>query len=92
MDVIRAQLSFDRAFCIEADGLSGGLALLWKGPFQLSLLSSSKFHIDVSVVGNGNLPWQWTGFYGKPTCHRHYDGWNMLRSLSCHVSMICSGW
>lgn len=45
----------------------GGLALFWKDPFDVSLLSYSTGHIDVAAIGLGREDtWFIIGFYGNP--------------------------
>lgn len=82
MGHIRAQLSFNGAFTVDAVGHSGGLAIMWKSPIQVALRSFSKFHIDVAIAEENENPWRWTGFYGRPERNRRMEGWDLLRTLS----------
>ena len=60
----------------------GGLALLWKKDFNMAVDRSSLNHIDVVVnVGKENS-WRFTGFYGWPKTHKHYESWELLRQLN----------
>ena len=72
MEVLRLSLRYGGCFTVANQGHSGGLALLWEDELQVSLLSFSKNHIDVSIDNWGSNQWRFTGFYGFPaTSERH---------------------
>ena len=52
---------------VSAEGMSGGLAMLWGKDIKLSLKSFSKNHLDFDVENEvGEVIWKLTGIYGKP--------------------------
>lgn len=66
MEQVRARLGYQGLIVVEAEGRSGGLALLWRETDQVNLISLSQHHIDVEVCISGTQTWRLTGFYGKP--------------------------
>ena len=60
----------------------GGLALLWKTYFNMSVDSSSLNHIDVVVNAGKENSWRVTSFYGWPETHKHHESWELLRQLN----------
>lgn len=64
MDSVCSKLGYEGVFVVDAQGRSGGLALLWRDVDQVSLRSYSQNHIDVEVRVAGIDPWRLTGFYG----------------------------
>src|SRR4051812_31146705 len=71
---IKFKCSFDRCLVVECDGSSrdrrGGLALLWKEPINLSILSFSLNHISGKVEDDwDDQPWFFNGIYGFPEEH-----------------------
>lgn len=55
IEEIRVRLGFDAAFAVDRIGRSGGLALLWKHPFECNILNYSSNFINVEVVQQGRL-------------------------------------
>ena len=67
MDLLRSRWKFDECFSVDCVGRGGGLVLLWRNDMIVEVLSYSRFHIDVQVCEhNGDKPWRFIGFYGKP--------------------------
>uniref|UniRef100_A0A2N9IPV8 Reverse transcriptase domain-containing protein n=1 Tax=Fagus sylvatica TaxID=28930 RepID=A0A2N9IPV8_FAGSY len=64
-----------------ATGTGGGLALMWKEGWQVSVHSSSVAHIDAIIQCRGSLDWHLTGFYGNPESSKRDDSWTLLRRL-----------
>ncbi|XP_043687688.1 uncharacterized protein LOC122638901 [Telopea speciosissima] len=50
LEIIRRRLHMDHLFTVELIGLSGGLALLWRNPIVIDILSSSPRILDVTVT------------------------------------------
>ena len=65
----------------------GGLALLWKSDFNVSMVSSSLNYIDTVINAGKENSWRFTGFYGCLETHRHQESWNMLKNLRCSSSL-----
>ncbi|XP_019171069.1 PREDICTED: uncharacterized protein LOC109166631 [Ipomoea nil] len=63
---IRVSLGFDGIFYVDNNGLSGGLALLWRKNNTARLMSFSKNHINVELPMNG---YQFTWEKGKGTAN-----------------------
>jgi len=65
MDNIRRKLGHYNGIAVDSRGRSGGVALLWEKSINVSLLSCSSNHIDVSVLDvGGQHAWRFTGVYG----------------------------
>uniref|UniRef100_A0A803NWE1 Endonuclease/exonuclease/phosphatase domain-containing protein n=1 Tax=Cannabis sativa TaxID=3483 RepID=A0A803NWE1_CANSA len=74
-------LGYEGVFIVEAQGRSGGLALLWKNEKDGRIIGFSQSHIDFMVEVEGNPKWRLTGVYGEPQRQQRMDTWNLLRSL-----------
>ncbi|XP_019173839.1 PREDICTED: uncharacterized protein LOC109169413 [Ipomoea nil] len=79
---LRVKLGFDGLFCVDSDGVKGGIALLWRRNNTASLLSYSDNHVDIEVSMHGFPKWRMTGFYGLEQRPRREESWGMLRSLA----------
>ncbi|XP_012847426.1 PREDICTED: uncharacterized protein LOC105967373 [Erythranthe guttata] len=78
----------------EANGKSGGLALLWQKDLLVSLNNFSVNHIDAFIFDNNlNDTWRFTGFYGNPNETLRHQSWNLLRKLSelSNKAWLCAG-
>lgn len=64
----RVRLGYDGIFFVDAEGKSGGLVLLWRTPFKVTIRSYSKGHIDC-MVERDKTKWRFTGFYGNPVTY-----------------------
>ncbi|CAL9028794.1 unnamed protein product [Prunus brigantina] len=64
-------------------GLNGGLLLLWKEGWGVSVNSFSIAHIDVFATIPSGFSFRFTEFYGHPKpSQRHHSLWELLRRLS----------
>lgn len=94
MEMVRRECGFQNMFAANRTGNSGGLALLWKENFKVSLLSFSKNYIDVIVQEQGRgIPWRLTCIYGEPNQGQRRDFWNHLTLLrdKSSVPWLCGG-
>ena len=66
MERWRLKLGYSCKLVVNSVGKSGGLCLLWDNNINVSLLSYSQGHIDVSIKHDNNQSWRFTGFYGHP--------------------------
>ncbi|CAH9138740.1 unnamed protein product [Cuscuta epithymum] len=83
MESIRRTLGFQDVFSVDCVGQSGGLALLWKDDYDITVESSSRNHIDVQVTGGlSQLTWRLIGFYGCPESDRRRASWELLKELA----------
>ncbi len=49
MEVLRVELRFKFCFTVPSRGSSGGLALLWNDPVELTIQNYTQNHIDAHV-------------------------------------------
>ncbi|XP_019183645.1 PREDICTED: uncharacterized protein LOC109178466 [Ipomoea nil] len=77
---IRVTLGYEGLFYVDNDGLSGGMALLWKKNNTVRLLTYSQSHIDVEVSLFNKL-WRMTCIYGIPERGRREETWDLLGTL-----------
>ena len=62
---VKKQLGYDLVFTVEPEGLSGGLALMWKDTYQVTIFSSDKRIIDLKVT-IGSVTFYMSCVYGDP--------------------------
>uniref|UniRef100_A0A803PC18 Reverse transcriptase n=1 Tax=Cannabis sativa TaxID=3483 RepID=A0A803PC18_CANSA len=93
MERIRVVMGFDSCFVVAAKGKSGGLALLWKEPYEVSIKSFTVSHIDAIVENSLGFLWRFTGFYGSPDPGDRKFSWQLLERLRdmIHGAWICGG-
>ena len=93
MELLRVKLCFKYCFSVPSLGRSGGLALLWNDPAQLTVQSFSQNHIDSHVQVLGGNMWRFTGFYGHPEGHRKRESWALLDKLHSmdNHPWLCAG-
>lgn len=59
----------------------GGLNLMWREPYAVTIHSYSDGHIDCTI--KDELHWcRFTGFYGHPTIGLRYHSWQLLKRLA----------
>ncbi|PKA50374.1 hypothetical protein AXF42_Ash013463 [Apostasia shenzhenica] len=93
-DKVKIACMFKSAFSVSCVGRSGGLAMLWNDDFDVTLLSFSCSHIDVSVHHLSNaVAWRFTGFYGESVESRKYLSWQLLGKLAERYQgpWLCAG-
>ena len=69
MKGVQQSLGYDHLITVEPVELSGGLAVLWKDSYSVSVLSSDKRIIDLKV-GLGSIKFYLTCVYGDPVTAR----------------------
>lgn len=67
---------------VEAQGHSGGLALMWKNEGACKVLAGDKHYIDFKVENTHVGRWHYTGFYGCPERERRRESWAILCELA----------
>ncbi|XVF47815.1 hypothetical protein PTKIN_Ptkin03bG0141200 [Pterospermum kingtungense] len=82
MEKIRVRCGFYGCFCVDSEGRSGGLAMLWIEECDLHLRSYSKHHIDMELVLTVNDSWRITGIYGEPDASKRIETWSLIRRLA----------
>lgn len=61
----------------------GGIAMLWGRDINLSILSYSKFHIDMRIKEDGSRTMQYfiIGIYGHPDSSQRHRSWDLILLL-----------
>uniref|UniRef100_A0A803PJ70 Reverse transcriptase n=1 Tax=Cannabis sativa TaxID=3483 RepID=A0A803PJ70_CANSA len=80
-DSFRTRLSFDCAFEVPRNGLSGGLLLFWNNDVIVNILNYSSNHIDCIVTFNDNVTTHVSCFYGSPYVSDKIHTWVLLDRL-----------
>nr|KYP45469.1 hypothetical protein KK1_032990 [Cajanus cajan] len=75
-------LNFDHWYAVDRSGRGGGLALLWKDTFNITITQANPNYINVNVKDRNNIYWRLTGFYGYPERRKRKDSWDLLRHLT----------
>ncbi|XP_019151047.1 PREDICTED: uncharacterized protein LOC109147845 [Ipomoea nil] len=84
---LRVTMGFEGLFYVDNDGLSGGLALLWRKNNTARLLSYAKNYIDIEVTMTGYPRWRMTCYYGFSERSRRAESWNVLRTLAAKSNL-----
>ena len=79
IDRIKCELNYF-GVGVDAQGSSGGMALLWNKNVVVNLKSYSDFYIDVSAILFGK-PIRITGVYCEPNVARRRQAWHRFRQL-----------
>lgn len=68
-------------------------SLLWMDSWQVRFRSSSRAPIDVDVISELGVAWQFTGFYGPAKKKYRRWAWDLLKRLptNSNVPWICGG-
>ena len=74
---LQQSLGYDHLFTVEPVGLSGGLAVMWKDSYSVSVLSSDKRIIDMEVK-LGSIKFFLTCVYGDPVTAKRQEVWDRL--------------
>ena len=82
VDKIKRCCGMDACIGVNANGRSGGLAMMWKEEAKLRLLSLFVNHIDMMVEAELEKIWQITGFYREPNSNKKGESWSLLRLLA----------
>ncbi|XP_042942790.1 uncharacterized protein LOC122276974 [Carya illinoinensis] len=91
---VRRSLSLDGCFAVDSMGLSGGIALLWKEEWEVTIINYTLWHISAVVKEEDNgQTWQFTGFYGHPETAKRKGSWQLLEMLKPPTPMAwqCAG-
>ncbi|KAK2636341.1 hypothetical protein Ddye_031133 [Dipteronia dyeriana] len=93
MENIRGKLGFVSKFVVNSDGVKVGLCLFWSAGIDASLISYSRFHVDVQVEEHRNNPWRFTAFYGHLESSQRGHAWTLLRRLHDMSTLpwLCTG-
>ena len=61
----------DQKFVVSKVTQGGGLALLWRSDFDVTVVDSSLNFIDAMINAGKENSWRFIGFYGCPETNRH---------------------
>ncbi|KAL0433053.1 UNVERIFIED_CONTAM: hypothetical protein Slati_2639600 [Sesamum latifolium] len=93
IEVVKRRLNLF-GVCVNPNGRSGGLALLWQKSVEVQLQSFSHWHVDVSVkMEESGDWWPFTGIYGEPNTSKRVDFWKLLCRLheQSRKPWLCAG-
>ncbi|XP_042974748.1 uncharacterized protein LOC122306386 [Carya illinoinensis] len=66
----------------KLEGLSGGIAFLWKDDIKAKVTSYTQKHISLLVKAiKQGMDWQLTGFHGNPVTVKRKDSQQLLRAI-----------
>jgi exonuclease III len=83
MEKLRVQLGFNGLFVVDPVGLSGGLALLWKGDQVVEIQNYTARHINATIKHSDREGfWKLTCFYRHPICEKRKECGSCLSILS----------
>lgn len=85
---LQKDLGYDKMLTVEPLGLSGGLAVLWKGCFKVDILSSDKRIIDLCVTF-GSIKFFLTCVYGDPVRERRQAVWEKIITIGHQERLGC---
>ncbi|XP_074378461.1 uncharacterized protein LOC141719998 [Apium graveolens] len=75
-------LNYADCWSVDAQGHSGGLALLWKNEGGCVVTGSTKHYVDFEVANDHVGRWRYTGFYVCPERGRRHESWELIRDLA----------
>lgn len=94
VEKVRRRLRFHHCYCVEANGLSGGLALFWNDNYTVQILDSCPNYIH-SVIEQQRTSklFETTFIYGNLVFNQMQHLWNKIKRLSTgpRVPWVCMG-
>ncbi|XP_030498113.2 uncharacterized protein LOC115713770 [Cannabis sativa] len=81
IEKLRVAINFEGAFSVDAQGKSGGVALLWRVEGDVNLLGFGQNYIDASILGGNKGYWRLTGLYGEPNRSLRGNTWTLMKTL-----------
>ncbi|XP_057248295.1 uncharacterized protein LOC130590250 [Beta vulgaris subsp. vulgaris] len=97
MERVKKRLNFRGMFVVDCVGdgrrRKGGVCLLWREDWDITILSFSTNHIDSIVNAEGGMTWRFTGIYGFPETENKAKTGALLKTLHNRESMpwLCGG-
>ncbi|KAA3484147.1 expansin-A1-like [Gossypium australe] len=86
---VSSRCRMEGCLAISSEGKSGGLALMWKEGTRVSILSYSKFHVDVLVDLDDGKKVRFTGFCAQSDPALRKQAWDVLRKIK---GCVREGW
>ncbi|XP_057759054.1 uncharacterized protein LOC130979601 [Arachis stenosperma] len=78
---LKRKLRFEKHFCVEPRGLSGGLCLLWNKNLDVDVYAWSDNYIKAKIKDDNNYEWSCYFVYGNPKFQHRKAQW---KELSTH--------
>ncbi|PON76876.1 hypothetical protein PanWU01x14_031960 [Parasponia andersonii] len=78
---IKFTLGFSNGFAVDGIRRSGGLMLLWKEDWDVSIQSFFTGHNDAHIVSLDSLAWRFMGFYGSSRLENRWFSLELLWRL-----------
>ena len=79
---MRRKLLFDKVFCVEPEGLSGGLCLFWKKEVEVEIIEATKNFIHTFCRSKDDgAGWDSTFIYGNPRFSERRFLWEAIKLL-----------
>ncbi|RYR01750.1 hypothetical protein Ahy_B06g080615 [Arachis hypogaea] len=78
---LKRKLHFEKHFCVEPQGLSGGLCLLWNKNLDVDVYAWSDNYIKAKIKDDNNYEWSCYFVYGNPKFQHRKAQW---KELSAH--------
>lgn len=79
--LVKARLGFDGGIHVDSIGRSGGLILLWRKEWEVSMKSMTRAYINSFATTPDGNTWRFTGFKGHPEKAQRHHSWELLRRL-----------
>lgn len=73
MEQFCKSIQYAGCFVVEAQGIGGGLALMWKNDGRIEIKGSCNHYIDFEVYCEQMGRWRYTGYYGCPERSRRQE-------------------
>ena len=80
MEGLQQKMGYNQLVTVEPVGLSGGLAVMWKDSYSVSILSADKRIIDMEVTF-GSIKFFLTCVYGDPVKANRQEVWERLTRI-----------
>ncbi|XP_074369753.1 uncharacterized protein LOC141711250 [Apium graveolens] len=81
-------IHYSGCFTVDAQGLGGGLALIWKNEGGVEIKGSCNHYIDCEVKCDQIGRWRYTGFYSCPERYRRRESWSILKHLASQSQLL----
>ncbi|XP_072066501.1 uncharacterized protein [Arachis hypogaea] len=79
---LKRKLRFEKHFCVELRGLSGGLCLLWNKNLDVDVYAWSDNYIKAKIKDDNNYEWSCYFVYGNPKFQHRKAQWKELSTHS----------
>ena len=92
LEELRQRLKFEECFCVEAEGLAGGLGLFWSKEISIQVAEANQNFIHASCCEkDGGSFWDGTFIYGNPNFQERRHLWVERLQLDPGSPRMCIG-